>query len=313
MKFESNYLYFKKLVEKSKVTCIKWLPNSSNLFLVGYASGNMYLYDASNQSQSNVAPVFTKLFQNDAFAIFTNNHASTPASSSSSSTTPPPTSTSSQPSASDATSHKLNLTSANQPSPVAKNPVLKIVIGSMANNYTASPLSAQSKDSAASSSVPSGDVITTSSDASSKSVNDFAFSPCGTYLAVVSQDGFLRIFTFVYQSNQQLHIQLRGGMKSYFGGLLCVAWSPDGRYVATGGEDDLVTVFSVASMRVALRGRGHSSWINCCAFDPWTNLDDRSAAKNRRHSRKKSLRPTGPVSQQVWVIILKNTFMEGNI
>uniref|UniRef100_A0A673MND9 Uncharacterized protein n=1 Tax=Sinocyclocheilus rhinocerous TaxID=307959 RepID=A0A673MND9_9TELE len=39
-------------------------------------------------------------------------------------------------------------------------------------------------------------------------------------------------------------MELQGVMKSYFGGLLCVSWSPDGKYLATGGEDDLVTVWS---------------------------------------------------------------------
>lgn len=63
-------------------------------------------------------------------------------------------------------------------------------------------------------------------------------------------------------------------MKSYFGGLLCLAWSQDGKYIATGGEDDLVTVFSFAELRVVLRARGHSSWVNCVAFDPWTTLLD---------------------------------------
>ena len=40
-------------------------------------------------------------------------------------------------------------------------------------------------------------------------------------------------------------------MKSYFGGLLCVTWSPDGRYIATGGEDDLIT-FSTSSSSASL-------------------------------------------------------------
>uniref|UniRef100_A0A8D0KWZ8 DM1 locus, WD repeat containing n=1 Tax=Strix occidentalis caurina TaxID=311401 RepID=A0A8D0KWZ8_STROC len=59
-------------------------------------------------------------------------------------------------------------------------------------------------------------------------------------------------------------------MKSYFGGLLCVCWSPDGRYVVTGGEDDLVTVWSFAEGRVVARGHGHKSWVNAVAFDPFT-------------------------------------------
>ena len=69
------------------------------------------------------------------------------------------------------------------------------------------------------------------------SINEFAFSPCSNYLAVVSQDGYLRVFN--YNSMEFL-----GSMKSYFGGLLCVCWSPDSKYLVVGGEDDLVTVWS---------------------------------------------------------------------
>lgn len=54
------------------------------------------------------------------------------------------------------------------------------------------------------------------------SINEFAFSPCGLYLAVVSQDGFLRVFNY----NE---MELIGVARSYFGGFLCVCWSPDSR------------------------------------------------------------------------------------
>ncbi|NXW52781.1 DMWD protein, partial [Nyctiprogne leucopyga] len=93
-------------------------------------------------------------------------------------------------------------------------------------------------------------------------LNEFAFSPDGRSLACVSQDGCLRVFHF-----QSMFLQ--GMMKSYFGGLLCVCWSPDGRYVVTGGEDDLVTVWSFAEGRVVARGHGHKSWVNAVAFDPF--------------------------------------------
>lgn len=129
-------------------------------------------------------------------------------------------------------------------------------------------------------------------------MNDMAFSPCGQFLAVVSQDGLLRIFSFAYESNSvvgnvasgaatcPLTIQLKCSMKSYFGGLLCVSWSHDGRYLATGGEDDLITVFAFSSgMRVACRGRGHSSWINAVAFDPWTVLPNFSGLIERNHNQ----------------------------
>ena len=94
-------------------------------------------------------------------------------------------------------------------------------------------------------------------------INEFAFSPCFKYLTMVSQDGYMRVFN--YNS-----MELVGTMKSYFGGLLCVSWSPDGKYIVTGGEDDLVTVWSFHERRVVCRGQGHKSWVNVVAFDPFT-------------------------------------------
>lgn len=94
-------------------------------------------------------------------------------------------------------------------------------------------------------------------------VNELAFSPDCKHLAVVSQDGYLRLFDFEKQ-------ELLGSMRSYFGGLLCVCWSPDGKYVVTGGEDDLVTIWSFYEQRVIARGEGHRSWVNVVSFDTYT-------------------------------------------
>jgi hypothetical protein len=103
----------------------------------------------------------------------------------------------------------------------------------------------------------------------SGAIHAFAFSPCTHYLAVVSADGQLRVFNYD-------QMELVGAMKSYFGGLRCVAWSPDGRYIATGGEDDLVTIWSFAGQRVVCRGSGHRSWVNGVSFDAFTTtiVDD---------------------------------------
>lgn len=94
-------------------------------------------------------------------------------------------------------------------------------------------------------------------------IHEFAFSPCSKYLATVSQDGYLRVFN--YDTMDYV-----GGMRSYFGGLLCVAWSPDGKFIVVGGEDDLVTVWSFSEKRVVARGQGHKSWVSVVAFDEST-------------------------------------------
>uniref|UniRef100_A0A3B3ZPG0 Uncharacterized protein n=1 Tax=Periophthalmus magnuspinnatus TaxID=409849 RepID=A0A3B3ZPG0_9GOBI len=70
---------------------------------------------------------------------------------------------------------------------------------------------------------------------------------------------------------------LHGTMKSYFGGLLCVCWSPDGRYLVAGGEDDLVTVWSFSDCRVIARGHGHKSWVSVVAFDHCTSSVEEGA------------------------------------
>ena len=58
-------------------------------------------------------------------------------------------------------------------------------------------------------------------------------------------------------------------LQSYYGGVSCVCWSPDGRYIAAGGEDDLVSIYGMAERGVVAWGEGHSSWVTQVAFDPW--------------------------------------------
>ena len=73
-------------------------------------------------------------------------------------------------------------------------------------------------------------------------------------------------------------MELVGLATSYFGGLLCVCWSPDGQLVVVGGEDDLVTVWSFQQRRIVARGQGHRSWITVVAFDPYTTTHSPSSA-----------------------------------
>lgn len=185
------YLPLQRLIDKTKVTYLKWLPESESLFLASHASGHLYLYNVSHPCAS-APPQYSLLKQGEGFAVYA------------------------------------------AKSKAPRNPLAKWAVGE-------GPL------------------------------NEFAFSPDGRHLACVSQDGCLRVFHFD-------SMLLRGLMKSYFGGLLCVCWSPDGRYVVTGGEDDLVTVWSFTEGRVVARGHGHKSWVNAVAFDPYTTRAEETAA-----------------------------------
>jgi len=185
---EGSYL------DKSKVTCIKWLTNPRTSFMASYSSGYLYVFDEqlNYQRDTNIQPSYSVIRDDEKnFSI----------------------------------SYTKNKTKQ------ARNPISRWAIGN-------------------------------------GSINEFAFSPDQTLLAVVSQDGFLRIFHYEKMS-------LIAYMKSYFGGLLCVCWSPDGKYLATGGEDDFITLFSLdpddQQARVLCRGHGHTSWISAISFDPYMN------------------------------------------
>ena len=60
---------------------------------------------------------------------------------------------------------------------------------------------------------------------------------------------------------------------SYFGAILCAAWSPDGLYIITGGEDDLVTIWSMSHRTIVARCVGHSCYVTAVAFDNHFSTD----------------------------------------
>lgn len=185
IKKELSKLYNEeRLIDKTRVTCIKWVPGSSNLFMAAHASGQLYVYN-EELGCGTAAPHYQLFKQGDGYSIHTCRTKST------------------------------------------RNPLYRWVIG-----------------------------------AEGSCINEFSFSPCGANLAVVSQDGFLRVFHYDA-------MELIGRARSYFGGFLCVCWAPDGKYVVVGGEDDLVTVWSLAERRVVARGQGHRSWVSVVAFDPY--------------------------------------------
>lgn len=62
---------------------------------------------------------------------------------------------------------------------------------------------------------------------------------------------------------------------AYFGHFTCVCWSPDSKYIVTGSQDDLITIWSVADKCAVAWCKGHKSWPSAVAFDPW-RCDDRN-------------------------------------
>lgn len=210
-----------RLIDKTKVTCLQWLPNSPNLFLAAHSSGHLYLYNEELPC-SPTAPVYQLFKSGDGYSVLTCKSKST------------------------------------------RNPLFKWSFGlnSMSNGSSNSSSSSSSSSSTATISSSSSSYSCASDNCS---INEFSFSPCGTNLAIASQDGFLRVFH--YES-----MELVGIARSYFGGFLCVCWSPDGKYIVVGGEDDLVTVYSFNEKRVVARGQGHRSWVSVVAFDPYTTL-----------------------------------------
>lgn len=119
---------------------------------------------------------------------------------------------------------------------------------------------------------------------SNQRINAFALSPDNRHLAVVSEDGTLRIidhlkeqyvFTRIYLFHYLLKTRLLDLYASYYGGFICVCWSPDGKYVLTGGQDDLISIWSIAEATIVARCQGHHSWVTAVAFDPW-RCDDRN-------------------------------------
>uniref|UniRef100_A0A3P9DFD4 DM1 locus, WD repeat containing n=1 Tax=Maylandia zebra TaxID=106582 RepID=A0A3P9DFD4_9CICH len=59
----------KRLIDKSKVTCLKWLPKSENLFLASHASGHLYLYNVDHPC-GTTAPQYSLLRQGEGFAVY---------------------------------------------------------------------------------------------------------------------------------------------------------------------------------------------------------------------------------------------------
>nr|XP_057912327.1 WD repeat-containing protein 20 [Doryrhamphus excisus] len=59
-----------RLIDKSRVTCVRWVPGSESLFLVAHSSGAMYLYNVENTCGTAV-PHYQLLKQGENYAVHT--------------------------------------------------------------------------------------------------------------------------------------------------------------------------------------------------------------------------------------------------
>ncbi|KAI0025960.1 WD40-repeat-containing domain protein [Xylariomycetidae sp. FL0641] len=105
---------------------------------------------------------------------------------------------------------------------------------------------------------------------SNQRINAFEFSPDNRHLAVVSEDGTMRVIDYLKEDRRLL-----GVYNAYYGGFTCVCWSPDGKYVLTGGQDDLISIWCPQDATLIARCQGHQSWVTSVAFDPW-RCDERN-------------------------------------
>ncbi|WFD18092.1 hypothetical protein MCAP1_000304 [Malassezia caprae] len=72
---------------------------------------------------------------------------------------------------------------------------------------------------------------------SRRALTDLKFSPNSKQVAIACDDGILRIIDVDSET-----------------------WSPDGQYIVTGGQDDLISIFAPQQHRIVARGMGHHSF-----------------------------------------------------
>lgn len=91
-------------------------------------------------------------------------------------------------------------------------------------------------------------------------INDFKYSPDGRHIAVATTIGI-----WVYETTNYKEVYLLTG---HLGSVSCVAFSPDGKTLASGSSDKTVRIWDIATGIENKTLSGHPHAINSIAFSP---------------------------------------------
>jgi len=103
-------------------------------------------------------------------------------------------------------------------------------------------------------------------------ISAIQFSPDGGRLAIASRNGKCYVVKVAVSQDVKISFEYICAVSSFFGGFLCCSWSPSGRFLAAGGEDDSITVLNVDTRKPICRCQGHRSWVSSIAWDTFVAI-----------------------------------------